>query len=185
MTTSDLVHGDTLARTMVMCMRTVSASEARDVSTSHAAAATVRQLVALVFERALAEADGKLKVNPADVRLQTNTKAPKELKPCATDAYLILQDIIQLINGDAAHWLVGISDVPKTFGLELLDTVLTDFSEVFFKIQEFRFLLKEHVCALIIRLFSPNVKHRAAFTALHIPGAGASAGAAGAGSPAP
>ncbi|KPJ04584.1 Protein MON2-like [Papilio xuthus] len=185
MTTSDLVHGDTLARTMVMCMRTVSASEARDVSTSHAAAATVRQLVALVFERALAEADGKLKVNPADVRLQTNTKAPKELKPCATDAYLILQDIIQLINGDAAHWLVGISDVPKTFGLELLDTVLTDFSEVFFKIQEFRFLLKEHVCALIIRLFSPNVKYRAAFTALHIPGAGASAGAAGAGSPAP
>ncbi|XP_013148970.1 PREDICTED: protein MON2 homolog isoform X1 [Papilio polytes] len=189
MTTSDLVHGDTLARTMVMCMRTVSASEARDVSTSHAAAATVRQLVALVFERALAEADGKLKVNPADVRLQTNTRAPKELKPCATDAYLILQDIIQLINGDAAHWLVGISDVPKTFGLELLDTVLTDFSEVFFKIQEFRFLLKEHVCALIIRLFSPNVKYRAAFTALHIPGGGgggAVAGAgAGAGSPAP
>ncbi|XP_053618779.1 protein MON2 homolog isoform X2 [Plodia interpunctella] len=171
MTTSHLVHGDTLARTMVMCMRMVSASESRDVSTSHAAAATVRQLVALVFERALAEADGNLKVNPADVRPQTNTKAPKDLKPCAVDAYLILQDIIQLINGDAANWLAGISDVPKTFGLELLDTVLTDFSPVFFKISEFRFLLKEHVCALIIRLFSPNVKYRAAFTSLHIPGA--------------
>ncbi|KAM3959984.1 LOW QUALITY PROTEIN: mon2 homolog, regulator of endosome-to-Golgi trafficking [Aphomia sociella] len=177
MTTSDLVHGDTLARTMVMCMRMVSPSETRDVSTGHAAAATVRQLVALVFERALAEADGTLKVNPADVRPQTNSKAPKDLKPCAVDAYLILQDIIQLINGDAAHWLVGISDVPKTFGLELLDTVLTDFSPVFFKISEFRFLLKEHVCALIIRLFSPNVKYRAALPALHIPG-GAS-GAAG------
>ncbi|CAB3242619.1 unnamed protein product [Arctia plantaginis] len=175
MTTSDLVHGDTLARTMVMCMRMVSPSENRDVSTSHAAAATVRQLVALVFERALAEADGVLKVNPADIRPQTNNKAPKDLKPCAVDAYLILQDIIQLINGDSAHWLVGISDVPKTFGLELLDTVLTDFSPVFFKIPEFRFLLKEHVCALIIRLFSPNVKYRAAFTALHIPGAGSTA----------
>ncbi|KAH9628929.1 hypothetical protein HF086_006298 [Spodoptera exigua] len=91
MTTSDLVHGDTLARTMVMCMRMVSPSESRDVSTSHAAAATVRQLVALVFERALAEAE--------------------------------------------AHWLVGISDVPKTFGLELLDTVLTDFSPIFFKVR--------------------------------------------------
>lgn len=44
------------------------------------------------------------------------------------------KDIIQLINGDSAHWLVGISDVPKTFGLELLDTVLTDFSPVFFKV---------------------------------------------------
>ncbi|XP_022115968.2 protein MON2 homolog isoform X1 [Pieris rapae] len=173
MTTSDLVHGDTLARTMVLCMKMVAACEGRDVSTSHAAAATVRQLVALVFERALAEADGTLKVNPADVRIQTNQKAPKDLKPCAVDAYLILQDIIQLINGDAANWLVGISDVPKTFGLELLDTVLTDFSPVFFKITEFRFLLKEHVCALIIRLFSPNVKYRAAFTAPHIPGGGA------------
>ncbi|XP_063370148.1 protein MON2 homolog [Cydia amplana] len=183
MTTSDLVHGDTLARTMVMCMRMVTSSETRDVSTSHAAAATVRQLVALVFERALAEANGTLKVNPADVRPQTNSKAPKDMKPCAVDAYLILQDIIQLVNGDAPHWLVGISDVPKTFGLELLDTVLTDFSPVFFKIAEFRFLLKEHVCALIIRLFSPNVKYRAAFTGLHIPGATGAAGAASPGGP--
>ncbi|XP_047540628.1 protein MON2 homolog isoform X1 [Vanessa atalanta] len=180
MTTSDLVHGDTLARTMVMCIRMVSPSETRDVSTSHAAAATVRQLVALVFERALAEANGTLKVNPADVRMQANNKAPKDLKPCAVDAYLILQDIIQLINGDSAHWLVGISDVPKTFGLELLDTVLTDFSDVFFKISEFRFLLKEHVCALIIRLFSPNVKYRAAFPSPHIPGAAGAAATAGA-----
>ncbi|CAG9109023.1 unnamed protein product [Plutella xylostella] len=81
------------------------------------------------------------------------------------------KDIIQLVNGDAASWLVGMTDVPKTFGLELLDTVLTDFAPVFFKINEFRFLLKEHVCALIIRLFSPNVKYRAALTAAHIPGA--------------
>ncbi|XP_045456557.1 protein MON2 homolog [Melitaea cinxia] len=175
MTTSDLVHGDTLARTMVLCIRMVSPSETRDVSTTHAAAATVRQLVALVFERALAEANGTLKVNPADVRMQANSKAPKDLKPCAVDAYLILQDIIQLINGDSANWLVGISDVPKTFGLELLDTVLTDFSDVFFKISEFRFLLKEHVCALIIRLFSPNVKYRALPPPAHIPGPGAAA----------
>ncbi|CAG9109021.1 unnamed protein product [Plutella xylostella] len=91
MTTSDLVHGDTLARLMVLCMRMVVASEARDASTAHAAAATARQLVALVFERALAEANGQLKVNPADVRPQSNSKAPKDLKPCAADAFLILQ----------------------------------------------------------------------------------------------
>ncbi|XP_041983537.1 protein MON2 homolog isoform X2 [Aricia agestis] len=180
MTTSHLVHGDTLARTMVMCMRMVVCGEGRDVSTSHAAAATVRQLVALVFERALAETEGTLKVNAADVRIQTNLKAPKDLKPCAVDAYLILQDIIQLVNGDSANWLAGIAEVPKTFGLELLDTVLTDFSAVFFKIPEFRFLLKEHVCALIIRLFSPNVKYRAALPVAHIPGGGAAAAGGGA-----
>lgn len=49
---------------MVMCMKMVTTCEARDVSTSHAAAATVRQLLALVFERALQEAEGMFRRRP-------------------------------------------------------------------------------------------------------------------------
>lgn len=66
----------------------------------------------------------------------------------------------------------------RTFGLELLETVLTSFTSVFFKVYslspfrtsvlkifhfqnpEFSFLLKERVCALVIKLFSPNIKYR-------------------------
>lgn len=48
----------------------------------------------------------------------------------------------------------------RTFGLELLESVLTQFSQVFYKNVEFSFLLKERVCALVIKLFSPNIKYR-------------------------
>lgn len=53
----------------------------------------------------------------------------------------------------------------RTFGLELLESVLTNFSSVFFEHPEFSFLLKERVCALVIKLFSPNIKYRSSVPA--------------------
>ncbi|XP_057668437.1 protein MON2 homolog isoform X2 [Diorhabda carinulata] len=52
------------------------------------------------------------------------------------------------------------TEMTRTFGLELLESVLTQFSLVFYKNVEFSFLLKERVCALVIKLFSPNIKYR-------------------------
>lgn len=70
------------------------------------------------------------------------------------------------------------TEMTRTFGLELLESVLTQFSEVFYKVPmlllplevlcsfcdfqnaEFSFQLKERVCALVIKLFSPNIKYR-------------------------
>lgn len=40
-----------------------------------------------------------------------------------------------MVNGDQPHWLVGVTEISKTFGLELLETVLTDFSDIFFKVR--------------------------------------------------
>ncbi|GIY28493.1 protein MON2 homolog [Caerostris extrusa] len=48
----------------------------------------------------------------------------------------------------------------RTFGLELLESILSSFPDVFFRHTEFNFLLKERVCPLIIKLFSPNIKYR-------------------------
>lgn len=98
---------------------------------------------------------------------------------------------MQLVNADQPYWLIGIMEMTRTFGLELLESVLTNFSSVFFKVRaksiqsflscfvivhleyyqtliyifflqhpEFSFLLKERVCALVIKLFSPNIKYR-------------------------
>ncbi|XP_065572080.1 protein MON2 homolog [Artemia franciscana] len=38
--------------------------------------------------------------------------------------------------------------------------ILSTYPAVFFSHPEFVFLLKERVCALVIKLFSPNVKHQ-------------------------
>ncbi|XP_069760293.1 protein MON2 homolog isoform X3 [Narcine bancroftii] len=70
------------------------------------------------------------------------------------------KDLCQLVNADAPYWLVGMTEMTRTFGLELLESVLNDFPRVFLQHQEFSFLLKERVCPLVIKLFSPNIKFR-------------------------
>lgn len=94
-----------------------------------------------------------------------SSSPPKGLPPCAGDAFLLFQDLVQLVNADQPYWLQGMTEMTRTFGLELLESVLTQFSDVFYKNAEFSFLLKERVCALVIKLFSPNIKYRSTIPA--------------------
>ncbi|KAK7891625.1 hypothetical protein WMY93_023588 [Mugilogobius chulae] len=82
---------------------------------------------------------------------------------------LLQTDLCQLVNADAPYWLVGMTEMTRTFGLELLESVLNDFPEVFLQHQEFSFLLKERVCPLVIKLFSPNIKFRQGSTSAACP----------------
>lgn len=86
--------------------------------------------------------------------------APRSLKACAADAFLLFQDLIQLVNADSTFWLVGLTEMTRTFGLELLESIFNDYPQVFNKHEEFSFLLKERVCPLVIKLFSPNIKYK-------------------------
>ena len=163
LTTNTIVHGETLARNLVLCFRL---HFAKDSTTINTAGATVRQLVSLVFERVVSE-DEQYKTKEAPKRevnleeLKTPSKvAPKGLRPCASDAYLMFQDLVLLVNAEQPHWLERMIEMTRTFGLELLESVLTNFSSVFFLHPEFSALLKERVCALVIKLFSPNIKYR-------------------------
>lgn len=44
------------------------------------------------------------------------------------------QDLCQLVNADAPYWLVGMTEMTRTFGLELLESVLNDFPQVFLQV---------------------------------------------------
>lgn len=46
-----------------------------------------------------------------------------------------LQDLCQLVNADAPYWLVGMTEMTRTFGLELLESVLNDFPGVFLEVR--------------------------------------------------
>lgn len=46
----------------------------------------------------------------------------------------ISQDLCQLVNADAPYWLVGMTEMTRTFGLELLESVLNDFPRVFLQV---------------------------------------------------
>lgn len=175
LTSNSIVHGETLAKALVLCFRL---HFTKDSTTINTAGATVRQLVSLVFERVITEdqeseaatseqdpqhqqqqQEQQPEINIDELK-QAPGQAPKGLRPCASDAFLLFQDLVQLVNADQPYWLIGMTEMTRTFGLELLETVLTTFPSVFFKHQEFSFLLKERVCALVIKLFSPNIKYR-------------------------
>ncbi|CAB3383543.1 Hypothetical predicted protein [Cloeon dipterum] len=161
LTTNAVVHGDTLARNLVLCFRL---HFAKDSTTINTAGATVRQLISLVFERVVAEDNESKPVEKTPSNLEElkvlSSSPPKGLRPCAADAYLMFQDLVQLVNADQPYWLIGMTEMTRTFGLELLESVLYQYSSVFFDHPEFSFLLKERVCALVIKLFSPNIKYR-------------------------
>lgn len=54
---------------------------------------------------------------------------------CAGDAFLLFQDLVQLVNADQPYWLIGMTEMTRTFGLELLESVLNQFSSVFYKVK--------------------------------------------------
>ncbi|XP_048864453.1 protein MON2 homolog isoform X2 [Brienomyrus brachyistius] len=159
LTTNTVVHDEVLSKAIVLCFRL---HFTKDNITNNTAAATVRQVVTVVFERMVAE-DKQFKgveEQPQPVQSNTSRRSISTLRPSAKDAYMLFQDLCQLVNADAPYWLVGMTEMTRTFGLELLESVLNDFPEVFLQQPEFCFLLKERVCPLVIKLFSPNIKFR-------------------------
>ncbi|KAH8369024.1 hypothetical protein KR200_004086 [Drosophila serrata] len=166
LTTNTVVHGDTLAKALVLCFRLHYTKNPTIVNT---AGATIRQLVSLVFERVYLEKDSVQSLHQQQQQQQPTSVSPAEateggvgqdVQTFASDAFLLFQDLVQLVNAEQPYWLVGMTEMTRTFGLELLEAVLTNFSAVFHESNDFRLLLKERVCALVIKLFSPNVKHR-------------------------
>ncbi|XP_077982841.1 protein MON2 homolog [Glandiceps talaboti] len=161
LTTSKIVQGDILAKAIVICFRL---HFFKDSTTSNTASATVRQVVTIVFERVVAEDESIQDSEKPEVDMESqksgNKSAPPSLYPCARDAYLLFQDLCYLVNADQPYWLVGMTEMTRTFGLELLESILNAFPQIFLNHDEFSFLLKERVCPLVIKLFSPSIKYR-------------------------
>ncbi|XP_015915930.1 protein MON2 homolog isoform X2 [Parasteatoda tepidariorum] len=162
-TTNSIVQGSVLAKAIVLCFRL---HFTKNSTTNNTASATVRQLVSAVFERIAAEdfIPTESLTNQSNIQLEElkagSRFAPKSLPCYASDGFMLFQDLVQLVNADQPFWLIGLTEMTRTFGLELLESILSSFPDVFFKFPEFNFLLKERVCPLIIKLFSPNIKYR-------------------------
>ncbi|CAN7938580.1 unnamed protein product [Ixodes hexagonus] len=159
LTANSVVQGDALAKALVLCFRL---HFTKNSTTNNTASATVRQLVAAVFERVQAEdsALGDVKTDSLNLEeLKAGSRhPPKSLQPSAADAFLLFQDLVQMVNADQPLWLIGLTEMTRTLGLELLESILASFPEAFLRHPEFRFLLKERVCPLVIKLFSPNAR---------------------------
>jgi len=63
-----------------------------------------------------------------------DSSEPFYLLPAARDAYLVFDDICLLVNGEQPSFL-KLQNLPRTFGLELIESVLSDFSAVFISVR--------------------------------------------------
>ncbi|CAI2181355.1 20085_t:CDS:10 [Funneliformis geosporum] len=147
------LHGDLLAEALLICFRL---HDSKIVVVNNTAAATLRQLVINIFEKVQEEDDINNKdgsIKPTSTAVSIHGEGVIALRPCARDAYYLFQDMCLLTNGENPVYL-RLHVLSRTFGLELIESVLTNHSRLFKPHPEFCSLLRERVCPLIIKNFS-------------------------------
>ncbi|KNF01720.1 hypothetical protein PSTG_05148 [Puccinia striiformis f. sp. tritici PST-78] len=169
------LHGNLLADALLLCFRL---QDSRIGVVSSTAAATLRQLVMVVFEGVAGE-DKAIKCQPESnskpdptrtetdfvvaippfesIHLSGETERTEArqvaLRPSAKDAYLVFEDLCLLVNGDSPSFL-KLQSLPKTFGLELIESVMTGHGNLFQQHPELIFVLRAQLCPLLIRALS-------------------------------
>lgn len=127
--------------------------ESRIAVVSSTAAATLRQLVMFIIDKVVDE-DRRDNLVPSQL---TETVLPdgthKSLGPSALDAYSIVEDLCLLANSEKPHFL-NLGALPKTFALELIESVLTNYHDLFRRHNELLVLLQHHLCPLLLKLMS-------------------------------
>ncbi|CAO3630367.1 unnamed protein product [Mucor hiemalis] len=144
------VHDDILAEALLICFRL---QDSKIVVVNNTAAATLRQLVIFVFDKVAKEDSMGLQLSEANQEVEISTGEKIKLHPCAKDAYYLLQDLCLLTNGDHPEYL-RLNHLSKTFGLELIESVLANHYALFREHKELSAILKERVCPMFIKNFS-------------------------------
>jgi hypothetical protein len=120
--------------------------ESRIAVVSSTAAATLRQLVMFVVDKVVDEdrqnqsPTDSTEINfpePSEITLPDGTK--KSLGASARDAFSVFEDLCLLANSEKPHFL-KLEFLHKTFALELIESVLTNYHDLFRKVGDVSFV---------------------------------------------
>ncbi|EJD40839.1 hypothetical protein AURDEDRAFT_115706 [Auricularia subglabra TFB-10046 SS5] len=143
------VHGDLLGDALLLCFRL---QESRIAVVSSTAAATLRQLVMFVMDKVVME-DAHDAPTPELIPTTLPDGTTVELQPSSRDAFSIFEDLCLLANAERPRFL-KLEQLHKTFALELIESVLTNYHALFHKHPELLTLLPHHLCPLLLRCLS-------------------------------
>ncbi|KAK4118513.1 hypothetical protein N657DRAFT_606121 [Parathielavia appendiculata] len=138
------VKGELLVTALNVCFILQSSKNAIVNNTS---AATLQQLVVSVFDKVVAEDKSAAEV-PAVGEVPVRDGAVP-LKAAAMDAYRVFNDICLLTEGQRPEYL-RVSGLAQTFGLELIESVLTNHAGIFSAHPEQVNVLRTRVMPFII-----------------------------------
>ncbi|KTW25778.1 hypothetical protein T552_03391 [Pneumocystis carinii B80] len=131
------LSGNLLAETFNICF---VLQNNKSTVVQNTASATLRQLVILVFDRTINEVEEK------------HEKKELENSQALIDAHNLMEDLCLLINDDKSRML-HIQNLSKTFGLELIESILTNHPKVFQK-HDKQIKLLRNLMFLVLRPFS-------------------------------
>ncbi|CAG7850918.1 SubName: Full=Related to MON2-Peripheral membrane protein with a role in endocytosis and vacuole integrity {ECO:0000313/EMBL:CCA72019.1} [Serendipita indica DSM 11827] len=141
-TTFPDLHGAVLGDALLLCFHL---QDSRIAVVSSTAAATLRQLVMFIFEKVVMQ---KAAVEIHTIRLPDGTST--QLSSAELDAYRVFEDLCLLANAEAPQFL-RLESLPKTFALELIESVLTNYHGLFHKRPEILLLLHHHLSPLLLK----------------------------------
>ncbi|KAI9650058.1 Endocytosis and vacuole integrity protein [Ciborinia camelliae] len=148
---ADELKGELLAAALNICTILQASKNGIVLNT---AAATLQQLVVSVFDKVVTEDKIALEV-------PTIGEAPTEdgviqLRTAALDAYRVFNDICLLTEAQKPQFLKSTS-LPQTFGLELIESVLTNHADIFLSHPEQANILRVRVMPFIISALSEKL----------------------------
>ncbi|TVY60725.1 Protein MON2-like protein, partial [Lachnellula suecica] len=148
---ADELKGELLAAALNIC--TVLQASKNGI-VNNTAAATLQQLVVSVFDKVVAE-------DKISLEVPTIGEAPIEngtvqLRAAALDAYRVFNDLCLLTESQKPQFLKS-SGMPQTFGLELIESVLTNHSDIFLTHPEQANILRTRVMPFIISSLSEKL----------------------------
>ncbi|KAG6901567.1 hypothetical protein C0995_010501 [Termitomyces sp. Mi166 len=143
------IHGALLGDALLLCFKL---QESKIAVVSSTAAATLRQLVMFVVDKMVTEDNAEnTDASLSEVNLPNGTT--KQLGPSALDAFSVFEDLCLLANSEKPHFL-KLESLHKTFALELIESVLTNYHTHFRKHPELILLLQHLLCPLLLKALS-------------------------------
>ncbi|KAK9238679.1 hypothetical protein V1525DRAFT_400225 [Lipomyces kononenkoae] len=143
------LRGDLLAKTIQICSILQSSKIAVVVNT---AAATLQQLSVAVFDEIITEDMKVDEPSVAEVPIEDG-KSHVNVKPAAYDAFRVFEDICFLTEGNKPKFL-KVNQVSETFGLELIESIISNHSSIFNSHPEQTYILRTYVFPYILRSLS-------------------------------
>ncbi|TLD04948.1 uncharacterized protein PgNI_09191 [Pyricularia grisea] len=139
------IRGELLVTALNICFILQSSKNAIVNNTS---AATLQQLVVTVFDKVVTE-DRETPDGPTVGEAPTDGGVVS-LKPAAMDAYRVFNDLCLLTESQRPEYL-GFTGLPQTFGLELIESVLTNHASTITSHPEQAHILQTRVMPFIVQ----------------------------------
>ncbi|CAN9087372.1 unnamed protein product [Alternaria alternata] len=145
------IRSESLSAVLQICS---SLQNAKNFAVSNTAAATLQQLVIVVFDRVASEDEKSLEI-PTVTEVKGDD-GQVSVRPAANDAYKMFTDLIALVVGEKPIFM-RFASLPPASTLELIEAILSNHNKIMTTHLEQIYIMRSQLMPLIIRSLSDRL----------------------------